>query len=309
VHRMLWVLPILLIVTFFVFVLLDLAPGDAAESIAGPEADAQTVANVRTELGLDKPLIERYTSWVGDVAHGDLQNSLVGGRPVRDMVTEALPATLSLASFALVVSIALAFVLGAAPSVWRHPFVDRLCTFVAAFCLASPTFWIALLLASTLAVDRHWFPALGYVGITEDVDGWFSHLVLPGLALGLPAGGELARQLRGALVSTLASDYVLAARARGLSNRKVVLKHGMKNSAVPVVTVLGVRVAQILGGAVIIEQIFVIDGLGKMTVNAVLSRDMPVVLGIVFVATAVVLLVNLAIDGSYGYFNPKVRSG
>jgi peptide/nickel transport system permease protein len=306
--RLVWVIPSLLVVAFFVFGVLALAPGDTARTIAGPDADAEAVSAVRRELGLDRPLVSQYASWVADASHGDLQKSLVGNRPVRDLITAALPATVSLTLIALVLAAVLGLLLGIIPSLWRRSWVDRICSLIAAACLSAPTFWIALILASTFGVDRRWFPALGYVGITESPVEWIHHLILPALALAAPMIGELSRQMRGALVAVLQSDYALAARAKGMSNPRVVVKHSLKNAAVPVVTVLGVRIAQMLGGTVIIEQIFVIKGLGRLTINSVLSRDVPVILGIVVVSTAIVLVVNLVVDASYPYFNPRART-
>jgi peptide/nickel transport system permease protein len=165
---------------------------------------------------------------------------------------------------------------------------------------------LALWLAATFAVDLRWFPAVGYVGLGRPWE-WLKHLVLPGLSLSALTMGELARQLRGSMLEELDSDYVLALRARGVGNRSIVLKHGLKNAAVPAITVLGVRLAQLLGATVIVEQIFLVDGLGRTTVRAVIYRDIPVVLGVVVVSTLLVLILNLVVDASYAYFNPKLK--
>jgi peptide/nickel transport system permease protein len=306
-RRLAWAIPIVLIVTFFVFALLDLAPGDAATTVAGPDADPSVVQAVRERLNLDEPLIPRYFEWITGAAHGDLQESLVTDQPVGEMVFKALPATISLAAVALVLAGIFGMIFGAGPLLWRKPWVDRVSTGVCSLSISLPSFWIALLLTSWFAIDRGWFPALGYVGITESPWEWLRHLILPATALGLATGGELARQLRGALDDVFDRDYTLALRAKGLTNRRIVLKHGLKNAAVPVITVLGVRIAQLLAGTVIIEQIFLIDGIGRLTVTAVLGRDVPVVLGIVLVATLIVLVANLIVDASYGYFNPRLR--
>jgi peptide/nickel transport system permease protein len=307
VRRLVWAIPIVLIVTFFVFALLELAPGDAATTVAGPDADQSVVEAVRQRLNLDEPLITRYFEWITGATHGDLQTSLVTDQSVGEMVFKALPATISLTAVALVLASVFAVIFGAGPLLWRKPWFDRLSTAVCSLSISLPSFWIALLLTSWFAIDRSWFPALGYVGITENPWEWLRHLILPATALGLATAGELARQLRGALDEVFDRDYALALRAKGLTNRRIVLKHGLKNAAVPVITVLGVRIAQLLAGTVIIEQIFLIDGLGRLTVTAVLGRDVPVVLGVVLVATLIVLVANLVVDASYGYFNPKLR--
>ena len=307
VRRLVWAVPTLLIVTFIVFLMMDVAPGDPAHSIAGPDADPALIKTIHHKLGLDQPLPERYARWVVDAAHGDLQRSLVTKQPVRSMVWKALPPSLSLVGLAMFFAAVIGFSLGVLPSLWPRRGVDRGTTFVSGLAISMPSFSVALLLVSFFAVDHRLFPALGYVKLTHNPASWFRHLFLPAVSLSLVTGGELARQLRGSLHDALATDFAMAARAKGLRRRRVVLKHGMKNAAAPVVTVLGVRVAAMLGATAIIEQVFLINGIGRLTVQAVLTRDVTVVLGVVFVATIVVLIANIVIDASYSYFNPRVR--
>jgi peptide/nickel transport system permease protein len=289
-RRLGWSIPIILIVTFLVFALLDLAPGDAATTIAGGDADPATIEAVRDRLHLNDPLLTRYSDWIGGAVRGDLQESLITDESVGEMVLESLPPTVSLTAVALVLATAFALVFGAGPLLWRRPWFERVSTAACSLSISVPSFWIALLLTSWFAIDRRWFPALGYVSFTENPWEWLRHLILPATALGLATAGELARQLRGSLQDVFDQDYALALRAKGLPHTRVVLKHGLKNAAVPVVTVLGVRIAQLLGGTVIIEQIFL------------------VVLGVVLVATLIVLVANLLVDASYGYFNPRQRA-
>lgn len=303
--RLAWAVPTLLFVSLLVFILLDLAPGDPARTIAGPDASEELLDEIRAGLDLDRPLLVRYADWVGDAVQGDLGRSLVGNQPVTSTVMDALPVSMSLVFLAVVFSLVLAAIIGAAPTLWRNPIVDRVCTTISAASVALPSMVVALLLARTFAVDRDWFPAVGYVGLHDPV-AWFHHLVLPALSLAGVTTGELARQLRGSLHDVMSSDYVLAAKARGLSHGRIVAKHAVKNAAIPVVTVLGVRTGQLLAGTVIVEQIFLIDGLGRLTIDAVISRDVPIVLGVVVVATAIVLLLNLLVDLAYPYFNPKL---
>ena len=198
-------------------------------------------------------------------------------------------------------------VLGSAAAVRPNGLVDKIVTFGAALGITIPSFWLALILINQFAIQRRWFPAVGYVPITEDPVLWLKHLFLPALALSFSTMGELARYVRGAMSDSLSRDYVLAARAKGLRTPVVILKHALKNAMIPVITVIGVRFASILGGSVIIEQIFAIRGMGSLVINAVLTQDIPVVLGVAVLATAVVLVVNLFVDLSYGYFNPRLR--
>ncbi len=308
-QRLVWMPFILIFVTLFVFVMLDLAPGDAATTIAGENATPQAIEQIRHELRLDEPLLTRYREWMTDAVQGDLGKDMVAGTPVADRIKEVLPKSLSLVVAAMVVALGFAFVFGATPMLFpRRQSLDRISTLISSASMSMPYFWVALLITAWFAVSHHVLPALGYVALTDNPWQWARHLVLPAVALGLPVGGELARQLRAGLQDVLAQDYALVLRAKGMSNHRVVLKHGLKNASVPVVTILGIRLAQILGSAVIIEQIFLIDGLGRLLVTAVLARNITVVLGVVVVSTLVVLLANLVVDVSYAYFNPKVRT-
>ncbi len=308
VRRLLWGIPSLFIVTFLVFALLDLAPGDAARSIAGPEASEETVQGIRDSLKLGDPLLIRYGRWIGDAATGDLGVSLVGRQSVARMVFDSIPATMSLVGVAMAISLVGALALGLAPARWPHRSVDRVCTSLTAVSVSMPSMWIAMILLTLFALDRTWLPAVGYTGLLDNPWEWLRHLLLPAFALAASTAGELARQLRGSMRDEMDKDYVLAAQARGVRRGRVVRKHALKNAAIPLVTVLGLRIGQLLGGTVIVEQIFVIDGMGRLTVTAVLARDVPVVLGVVVVATTIVLLLSLLVDASYGYFNPKLRT-
>jgi peptide/nickel transport system permease protein len=305
--RLLWAVPSFIAITFLIFVVMNVQPGDPAAAIAGPEASPQILSKIRTELHLDEPVVTQYGRWLGGVVHGDLGTSLVNRESVGTQVMDAVPATLSLLLVSTVFACIGALLLGGVPAIWRHPVVDRTASFSTAVLLAMPPFWLALLLVSAFALDRSWLPAVGYVPFIEDPWQWFLHLLLPALTLGAVLAGELGRQLRGSLRDALDSDYVIAARARGISYRRVVGKHASKNALIPVVTVLGARVAALMGGTVIVEQIFIINGLGRLAVNGAVSRDMPVVLGVVVVASVMVLVINLLVDLSYGYLNPKLR--
>lgn len=305
--RLAWAVPTLLVVTFGVFALIDLAPGDAAQSLAGDNATAEQIVEVRERLGLDDPLPVRYAHWLGDAVRGDLGNSLFSDEPVTDMIARALPNTLSLAVVALTISTLVAVVAGSLAAVRPGGIVDRLVSVAASVGIAVPTFLLGVVLVSQLAVKRDIFPAVGYVGLTENPWQWLVHLVLPAIALCGVTTGELARQLRGALRDVLGQDYVLAAHAKGMSPMYVLRHHALRNAAIPVVTVLGLRCSQLLGGTVIVEQIFLLRGIGSTLVTAVLNRDIPVVVGVAVVTTLIVTIINLAVDVSYTFLNPKLR--
>jgi peptide/nickel transport system permease protein len=307
--RLLLTLPLVVIVTFFVFALIDLAPGDPAKILAGENATPQRVQQIRKELHLDDGLFERYGRWAGDAVQGDLGHSLVTSEPVTDVIERRLPVTLSLVLVGVSMAVVAALGLGVAAAMHPGKFVDRAVTSLAALGLSIPSFWLGIVLVLNFAVYRKWFPALGYSPIAEGgVWQWLYHLILPGIALATVTAAELALQLKAALIETMKKDYILVANAKGLSRGTIVRKHALKNAAIPVVTVLGFRLAQILGGTIVIETVFNLPGLGTLAVNSTLGRDVPVLLGLVAFMTVLVAVINLAVDLSYGYFNPKVRT-
>jgi peptide/nickel transport system permease protein len=303
-----WCIPTLIAVSFLVFLLLAVAPGDPAREIAGPEASQEAVAQIRENLGLDRPLLVRYGEWLGDAVRGDLGNSIISDRPVTDSVFKVLGISASLIVVGVTFAIVGSLVLALAPVLTKSRVVERICSVLSAAAIATPSFWLALVLVQALAVERRWLPAVGYVGLADDPVEWFRHLVIPGIAIGASVAGHLARQMRSSVAEVMSTDYVMAARAKGVGHRRLVFKHVLKNAAIPVVTVLGIRVGQLFGATVLVEQIFLINGLGDLTLRAVLSRDVPVVLGILVVVAALIALINLIVDASYLYFNPKVRS-
>ncbi len=307
VRRVLIGVPLLLFVSFSVFVLIDLAPGDPAASLAGENATLEQIAAVRQNLHLDDSIVARYFRWLGGAVHGDLGTSLQSGQSVSSLIADKLSVTASIVGMSLLFVLVFALIGGVLGAVRPGGLADRAVTVVASIATAIPPFWLALVLIVYFAINRSWFPAVGYVGPDESVLEWIKHLVLPAAALAAVPAAELALQLRGSLAEVLGRDYIMATRAKGLTRRSIIGKHGLKNAAIPVVTVLGFRIAQMLGGTVTIELVFNINGLGRLAVNSTLSHDIPVLLGLVVVTTLVVLVINVLVDISYGYFNPKVR--
>ncbi|MET0147102.1 MAG: ABC transporter permease [Ilumatobacteraceae bacterium] len=307
-QRLLLAVPILLIVTFVVFVLVDLAPGDPAANLAGDNPSPERIEAVRQELGLDRPLPARYVDYVSSAFTGDFGTSLANRQAVTTALKDRITVTLSLALVTVVMMVGGALVFGIIAATWRNRWPDRLITWLASIAVAIPPFWLGLVLILQLAVYRSWFPALGYSPIADGWWEWLRHLILPAFTLALLPGAELTLQLKASLVEVMGRDYVLAVRAKGMSTRTVILKHGLKNAAVPVVTVLGHRMAQLLGGTVIVERVFNLNGIGSAAVDATLNRDIPIIMAIVVMSTITVIVVNLLVDISYGYFNPKVRT-
>ncbi|ORI18794.1 peptide ABC transporter [Rhodococcus sp. 1163] len=307
-QRLLAAVPLLLIVPFLIFVLIDLTPGDPAVVLAGENPTPERLAAIRENLRLDDNVFVRYVDWVGGVLHGDLGMSFLSNQSVTELISRRMATTMSLVLFAMVIAVLVGGLLGIVAAIRPGGVIDRAVNVVASIAIAIPAFWFGLVLVSLFAVSNQIFPAFGYVPLSEGVVPWLQHLVLPGIALALLPAAEVTLQLRSALGKVLESDYILNAEARGLSKTSVMFKHALKNACIPVVTVLGFRVSEVLGGAVTIEIIYGMPGLGSLAVDSVQNHDIPVLLGFVLFTTIVVVLVNLLVDISYGYFNPKVRS-
>ncbi len=306
-RRVLVVIPTVLVVTFLVFVLIEIAPGDAADSLAGEFPSPDLVKSIRQELNLDKPFFTRYIDWLGGAVHGDLGTSYLSHKPVMDIIAERLPVTLSLGLVSLIMATTVGFALGLIGAIRPGGWIDRGVTAVSSVMLAIPAFWLALVLVLLFAVQRQIFPTIGYAGLDEGVWEWLRHLILPSIALAVNPAATIALQLKSALVAEEGSDYLMAARAKGLTHRSLLFKHALKNAAVPVVAVLGFRIAALLGGTVIIETIFVLPGLGLLAQQTAVNQDVPVILGIVAVTALFIMLVNVVVDATYGLINPKLR--
>lgn len=307
VRRLLVSIPLLLVVSFLVFGLIVLVPGDPAVALAGQNPDPAQIEAVRERLGLDDPFLVQYWHWLSGVLQGDLGTSLFTSQTVWTAIVARLPTTLSLAFLALalaaVAGVAVGSVAGLRPGTWT----DRVATVGASVGVAVPYFWVGMILVLLLALQHPLLPAVGYVPLTEDPVGWFTHLVLPATALALAPAAVIARQTRASVATVMTEDYVRTATAKGLAPARVVGKHALKNAALAVVTVFGIEANRLIGGTVVIEQLFALPGLGQLAYQSVFSRDFPVVQGVVLVAAVMVLLVNVVVDVSYGYFNPRIR--
>lgn len=307
VLRLIGILPILLLVSILVFGLIVLIPGDPAVTLAGESASPERVAEIRDQLGLNESLVSQYLDWLGDVVQLDLGTSLFSTLGVWEAISNRLPATLSLAAVTLLFSVVFGVSVGALAALRPGSLLDRVATVGASLGVAIPNFWLGLVLIVFFAVDRRLLPAGGYEPIAEGWWNWLQFLILPAIALGAAASAEIARQTRSTLAAVLHQDYIRTAKAKGLGPVKVFGKHAMKNAAPPVVTVIGVQVARLVGGTVVIEQAFSIPGVGSLAYQSVFTGDIPMVQGIVLMAAVLVLLSNFLVDMSYDYFNPKMR--
>lgn len=306
-QRLLATVPLLVIVSLLVFSLVLLIPGDPAYMLAGEDATPEEIAEIRTDMGLDDPVLVQYGRWAGGLLRGDMGTSMFSDQPVLEVLVQRLPVTLSLAFAAIVIALLIALPAGIISGTRPGRFSDRAVTVGASAGLAIPNFWLGLMLVLVFAIWNDWLPATGYIPLAESFQGWLRHILLPAFTLGLSAGAILTRQLRGAMVDVMNQDYIRSARAKGLPWRQVVLKHGLKNAAIPMVTILGLQANYLLGGTVIVEQVFGMPGLGQLAVASVFTRDLPMIQGVVIMAVFVAVAVNLLVDISYGYFNPKVR--
>jgi peptide/nickel transport system permease protein len=288
--------------------LMDLMPGDPATIMAGERATPEAVEAIRADLALDRPFVERFVDYVGGVLRGDLGQSPGSASSVWDRIWASLPVTFSLGLVAMVMAVVGGVATGVAAALHQGRPLDRAVTGVSSVLLAVPSFVVGLALVIFFAVDRSILPASGYEPLSAGLWPWLERLILPGAALALASGAELARQTRGALVDTMEQDFIRAHRAKGLGRWRVLAKHAAKNAATPVVTVAGLQITRILGGAIIVERIFGMHGFGELAVNAVLTRDLVLIQGVVLVSAVVVLLVNLLVDLSYAYLNPQARS-
>lgn len=295
-RRLAAMVPLLVLVSLIVFSLVLLVPGDPAITIAGENATEEEIAATRDRLGLDDPLLVQYWRWASSAVQGDLGTSMFSNRGVSEAIAERFPATASLTAVAIVMALLIAVPAAVAAATRRGGWIDRTATLGTALGVAMPNFWLGLLLATGVALHLGLLPATGYVPLDDDPVSWLAHLLLPGFTLGLAAAAELTRQLRSSLIDVFDQDYLRTARAKGLRGGTVVVKHAMKNAATPVVTVLGMRISVLLGGTVVVEQIFGIPGLGQLAITAVLQRDLPMIQGVVVVTAVLVMVANLLVD-------------
>ena len=306
-RRLLATIPVLLLVTAGVFTLLHLTPGDPIDAMMAESVDASVKENLRKELGLDRPIPVQYAAWMGRVLRGDLGRSIRNGEPVIENVGRRIRPSLQLAALAMTISLAIAFPVGIVSAVRRNRPVDRVGTTFALFGICMPNFLLALLLIFVFGVTLRWLPISGYTDPLEDPVAGLRSLVLPAVTLGLALAAVVTRTLRSSLLEALAEDYVRTARAKGLSEGRVVRGHVLKNALIPVVTVLGLQLGTLIGGAVITEYVFALPGVGRLVVDAVFARDYPLVQGVVLLIAVGFIVSNLCVDILYGFIDPRIR--
>ena len=300
-------LPILLGISVVTFSLIRLVPGDPVIALLGMEANESAIQALRRQLALDQPLIAQYLAWAGRILTGDFGRSIQGGRDVLQLLLGALWPTALLSLAALVVSLLISIPAGIVAATRRNSVADYSASFVALCGLSMPSFWLGILLIMGLSIAWPIFPASGYVAPGEDMLAFLRHLVLPAITLGAALAAATMRMTRATMLEVLRADYVRTARAKGLTERSVVWNHALSNARMPIVTLLGIQLGQLLGGVVITETVFSWPGIGKLTVDAIFARDYPVVQGAVLVTATLFVLINLATDLIYTALDPRVR--
>jgi peptide/nickel transport system permease protein len=306
-RRLAATIPVMGVVALFVFSLLYLSPGDPAAVIAGDIATEEDIAKIRAKLGLDQPYLIRFGTWLLALSQGDLGTSIFTGLPVTTLIGQRLEPTLALTLCTLVVAVALAVPLGVLAAARAGGWIDRAVMAVSVVGFSVPVFVLAYGLVLLFAVRLEWLPVQGYTPIREGFWPFLRHMILPSVALGLTYMALIARITRASMLDVLSQDYVRTAHAKGLAPGTVLVRHALKNAAVPIVTIIGIGIALLIGGVVVTETVFAIPGIGRLTVDAILRRDYPIIQGVTLLFSALYVLVNLVVDLSYVLFDPRIR--
>jgi peptide/nickel transport system permease protein len=306
-RRLLATIPVMGVVAIFVFSLLYITPGDPAAVIAGDLATADDIARIHRQLGLDEPFLLRFFSWLWAVLQGDLGISIFTNLPVTKLIGQRLEPTIALTLTTLVVTLTFAIPLGVIAAWKAGTAIDRAVMLLAVAGFSLPSFVLAYCLILVFSVQLDLLPVQGYVSLGDGFVPFVRHLILPSIALGLIYGALIARVTRASMLEVLSQDYIRTAQAKGLGNAKVLIGHALRNAAVPIATVIGIGIALLISGVIVTETVFAIPGIGRLTVDAILRRDYPIIQGVILLFSAVYVLVNLAVDISYTLFDPRVR--
>lgn len=307
VRRIIATIPVMGFVALFVFSLLYIAPGDPAAVIAGDQATPADVERIRAGLGLDRPYLVRFAEWLFRVLQGDLGTSIFTSLPVTQLIAQRIEPTLSLMVVTLIFAIAMAIPMGVVAAWKVNTWIDRVVMAIAVFGFSVPVFVVGYLLAYTFALKLEWLPVQGYTPLSAGFWPWLENLILPAVTLGLVYIALIARITRASMLEVLQQDYIRTARAKGVGQTSILFLHALKNAAIPVVTVIGIGIALLIGGAVVTESVYAIPGLGRLTVDAILRRDYPVIQGVVLMFSFVYVLINLVVDIIYTLIDPRIR--
>lgn len=308
IRRLLGAIVVMFVVATLVFFMLRIVPGDPIAAMLADAGDIEQVAAMKAKMGLDQPVIVQYFKWFANMAQGDLGSSIYGSRqPVTQILLEALPRTMSLALIGFFIALIIGIPAGIISAMKRNTPTDTAVSLFAFLGLSMPDFWLAILLIIVFAANLQWLPAIGYVPMSEGVWPWFKHLILPSIAVGTAFSAIIARMIRSSLLEVLRADYMRTAASKGLTPRSLMLNHALPNAMIPVVTVIGIAFALLISGAVVVENVFAIKGLGRVLIQGILNRDYPVVQGAVLVVSAFFVFSNLLVDLLYGLIDPRIR--
>ena len=293
-----------------VFFMIRMIPGDPVVMMLGPEYTPEAAAAIRVKLGLNEPLAVQYVRWFRNLLTGDLGGSIASGEAVTSIIKTGLPKTLSLAAVSFLIAVAIAVPAGIIAALKRNSVIDYAASVIAFIGVSMPSFWFGIILILIFAVQLRWLPAIGYSDLREDgFVEWFKRLILPSLAIGAGYSAILMRFVRAGLLEVLGSDYVRTARAKGVRERAVVVRHALRNALIPVVTVIGIQLALLLSGAVVTETVFSIRGIGRILVAAIFDRDYPIVQGVILLVAVIFVLANLVVDIVYTFLDPRIHYG
>ncbi|PJI40955.1 ABC transporter permease [Ferrovibrio sp.] len=307
IRRLLMTIPVMGLVAVFVFFLLHLSPGDPAAIMAGDNASPESIVEIRHKLGLDEPLWRQLVVWLANLASGDLGRSMFWGDPVTTLIAQRAEPTISLALTTILFAVTVAVCLGVVAAANVGRVVDRFVMGLAVAGFSVPVFVVGYLLIFLFSIELRWLPVQGYTPIAEGILPWLHNLILPTLALGLAYVALIARITRTTMLDVLAEDYIRTANAKGVARAPMLLRHALKNAAVPIVTVVGIGVALLIGGVVITETVFNIPGIGRLVVDAIARRDYPIIQGVIMIFSGIYVLVNLLVDLSYTFLDPRIR--
>jgi peptide/nickel transport system permease protein len=307
VRRLLATIPVMMVVAVVVFSLIHIAPGDPAAIIAGDNVTAKQIAEIRARLGLDEPLWKQFTLLISNLAQGDLGTSIFSGKPVTELILQRAEPTIALTTTTLIVAISIAITAGVLAAWKVGTWVDRGVMIFAVMGFSVPVFVVGYGLVYLFSMQLKWLPVQGYAPIADGVLPFIRHLILPSIALGLAYVALIARITRTSMLEVLAEDYIRTADAKGVATRPKLIRHALKNAAVPIATVIGIGVALLIGGVVITESVFNIPGIGRLTVDAILKRDYPIIQGIILVFSGIYVLINLVVDMLYTVLDPRIR--
>ncbi len=305
--RVLAAIPVMGFVALFVFLLLRLTPGDPAAIIAGDTATPEQLEAIRTSLGLNEPLLVQFVSWIGDLLRGDFGTSVLSGKPVLDLIADRMEPTISLALTTIILSVVIAVPLGVIAAWKQGTLIDRFVMLLSVLGFSIPVFVIGYLMISLFAMQLGWFPVQGFKAISDGLGPFLHRIALPTFTLTLLYIALIARITRTSMLEILGDDYVRTARAKGLPEHKVLMRHALRNCSVPIITVIGIGFALIISGVVVTESVFNLPGLGRLTVDAVLSRDYPVIQAVILLASLIYVVINLLIDIAYVLLDPRIR--